>query len=427
LSASSPDTSGKADGGVPSASNDNPVPFGNANISIAEGVRSQSRTNNRSAGYDYLAATPEGESGYGGSGKMICSQCRKRNCQCETNVKEVPSFSRHQNIQYSTVKNPISNSISTIHDLIGGEVFTDSSFASVTDFEDVSFSSDWVSAEDLRSGRVTSRGHRGMSKMHKEMAEIKCTNTILENELIILKNRNSDFHAQLQKLAGKNNSLKQKICDRSLAIKKAEREMAVMAEEKMRLEIQVSATKEELTRVERERAKLERSLSSSKSENKRLKNDLAMVRAESYKTMKTLIKLESENNKLQSELDESREQLKSTRELTVNTSTGSLTSLEDHQSRIRNSSESHNVASKQAVITPPNEAGSCREKALDDRTGLSLELTNNKSGVVRRVSSDQSFPRYHYKGKDLISSSVSSFGNWYSNHRRTVNLLIFVV
>lgn len=366
LSASSPDTFGKVDSGVANTTDENSFTSCESKNVLTEGTKPQSQEQRNSRGQDNAAKNPES-----GGDTTTCSQCRTIDCQCQSATKGVQNFDINQKARNTVFnENPTLESQCNDHDLTSGDVCTDSSFASITDFEDISFSSDWVSAEDLRPGHSTSKGHRGISKMHREMAEIKCTNTILENELTIMKNRNSDFQAQLQKLSGKNNSLKQKICDRSLAIKKAEREMTALIEEKMRSEVQVSASKEEINRLERERGKLERSLSNSKSENKRLKNDLAMTRAESYKTMKTLVNLEAEYKKLQTEFEETREQLKRTTQLTVHKNTSLSTSLEKQHSRNPSNHDNED----------------CSEKG-----GLSLQLTTSKLASVRRVSSDQAF------------------------------------
>lgn len=355
LSASSPDTLGKVDSGVANTTDDNSViSLCESKKLLAEGIKPQRQEQKN------LKIQSDGVNIPDGDDTKRCSQCRRTDdCQCQSTTNGAVAQNTGSN------ENPSLGLLYNDRDLTSGDVCTDSSFASITDFEDISFSSDWVSAEDLRPGHSTLQRHRGISKMHREMAEIKCTNTILENELTIMKNRNSDFQAQLQKLSGKNNSLKQKICDRSLAIKKAEREMNAIGEEKMRLEVQVSASKEEIIRLERERGKLERSLSNSRSENKRLKNDLAMARAENYKTMKTLVNLEADYKTLQKEFEEMREQLEKTTQVSVNKNTSLPTSFE-----------------KQHFCDPCNHDN----EDCSETTGFSLHLTSSKTGSVRRVS-----------------------------------------
>lgn len=380
LSASSPDLSCAAEERVPSSNS-------------GEYLENQQHVNNG-------IVSPESESGYGGSkgGNTLCSSCRQAACQCQSLSRRAAAFSTGNDTEEATDL----LSTESVYGSISQEVCTDSSFASVTDFEDISFSSDWVSTEDLRAGHVTARGYRGMSKMHRELAEIKCTNTILENELTILRNRNTDYQSQLQKQAGKNNSLKQKLCERSMIAKKAEREIGAITEEKMRLEVQIASAKEEFNRVEREKSKFERSLANTKSENKRLKSDLVVVKTENYKNMKQLVKLEAENKKLMSELEESREELKNVKELLTNFDNASLTSLDE---RLSCESPELNEGVMFGLAAASSYDGSS-EATPKDRSGLSLELKKSSSHRQHRVSSDQSFPRYHCIAEELVHSSV---------------------
>ncbi|XP_068729598.1 centromere-associated protein E-like isoform X2 [Montipora capricornis] len=182
------------------------------------------------------------------------------------------------------------------------EVHTDSSLVSATDL-DISISSQ-ISSED---SSVVGSEIRVLQRMQKELAETKCTNVLISNELSIIRKHNSDLQNQVQKLLSRNNHLKTKMCDRTLSVKRMEKEMSSIKEENNRLQQQALILHEEMARVEKEKAKFERNMSSTKSENKRLKSDLSSVKAEGYRTMKELVNLQSENRRLQLEIEKFRE------------------------------------------------------------------------------------------------------------------------
>ena len=184
---------------------------------------------------------------------------------------------------------------------------TSSSLVSATDL-DISISSDQISSED---SSIVGSEIRVLQRMQKELAETKCSNVLVKNELSIIKKHNSDLQTQVQKLLSRNNHLKTKMCDRTLSVKRMEKEVASIQEENKRLQQHALVLQEEMARVEKEKAKFERNMSSTKSENKRLKSDLSNVKAESYRTMKELVNLQSENRKLQLEIVKLREEVRS--------------------------------------------------------------------------------------------------------------------
>ena len=183
------------------------------------------------------------------------------------------------------------------------EVHTDSSLVSVTDL-DISISSDQISSED---SSIVGPEIRVLQRMHKELAETKCSNVLVKNELSIIRKHNSDLQNQVQKLLSRNNHLKTKMCDRTLSVKRMEKEVSSMTEENNRLQQQALVLQEEMARIEKEKAKFERNISSTKAENKRLKSDLSNIKAESYRTMKELVNLQSENRRLQLEIERLRD------------------------------------------------------------------------------------------------------------------------
>ena len=187
------------------------------------------------------------------------------------------------------------------------EAHTSSSLASVTDL-DISISSDQISSED---SSVVGPEIRVLQRMQKELAETKCSNVLVKNELAIIRKHNSDLQNQVQKLLSRNNHLKTKMCDRTLSVKRMEKEMLSIKDENNRLQQQTLVLQEEMARFEKEKAKYERNLSSTKSENKRLKSDLSNIKAESYRTMKELVNLQSENRRLQLEIEKLREEARS--------------------------------------------------------------------------------------------------------------------
>lgn len=184
------------------------------------------------------------------------------------------------------------------------EVHTDSSLVSVTDL-DISISSDQISSED---SSIVGPEIRVLQRMQKELAETKCSNVLVKNELSIIRKHNSDLQNQVQKLLSRNNHLKTKMCDRTLSVKRMEKEVSSIKEENNRLQQQALVLQEEMARVEKEKAKFERNISSTKAENKRLKSDLSNIKAESYRTMKELVNLQSENRRLQLEIERIRDE-----------------------------------------------------------------------------------------------------------------------
>ena len=184
------------------------------------------------------------------------------------------------------------------------EVHTSSSLVSVTDL-DISISSDQISSED---SSIVGPEIRVLQRMQKELAETKCSNVLVKNELSIIRKHNADLQNQVQKLLSRNNHLKTKMCDRALAVKRMEKEVSNIKDENNRLQEQAVLLQDEMARVEKEKAKFERNMSSTKSENKRLKSDLSNIKAESYRTMKELVNLQSENRRLQLEIDRIREE-----------------------------------------------------------------------------------------------------------------------
>ena len=183
------------------------------------------------------------------------------------------------------------------------EVCTNSSLVSVTDL-DISYSSDFISSEDSISLGPENRGYQ---KLQKDLAETKCSNTLLKNELSILKRHNCEIQNQLQKFVNRNNQLKQKVCDRTISLRRTEKNIANTKEDNEGLQAQATAAKEELFKVEKEKSKLERNLASTKGENKRLKADLSTLKAEMYRTMKEMVNLQAENRKLLMDLTKLRE------------------------------------------------------------------------------------------------------------------------
>lgn len=184
------------------------------------------------------------------------------------------------------------------------EVHTDSSLVSVTDL-DISISSDQISSED---SSIVGPEIRVLQRMQKELAETKCSNVLVKNELSIIRKHNSDLQNQVQKLLSRNNHLKTRMCDRTLSVKRMEKEVSSIKEENNRLQQQALVLQEEMARVEKEKAKFERNISSTKAENKRLKSDLSNIKAESYRTMKELVNLQSENRRLQLEIERIRDE-----------------------------------------------------------------------------------------------------------------------
>ena len=184
---------------------------------------------------------------------------------------------------------------------------TSSSLVSATDL-DMSISSDQISSEDS-----TNIGPeiRVLQKMQKELAETKCSNVLVKNELSIIKRHNSDLQSQVQKLLSRNNHLKTKMCERTLSVKRMEKEVSSIKDDNNRLQQEALAMQEEMSRLEKEKAKFERNMSATKSENKRLKSDLSSIKAESYRTMKELVNLQSENRRLQLEIGKLREEIRS--------------------------------------------------------------------------------------------------------------------
>ena len=118
------------------------------------------------------------------------------------------------------------------------------------------------------------------------------------------------MQSQVQKQASRNNSLKQKICDRSIAMKKLERELQKMENDNRELKVRISEITEELNRVEKEKTRLERNLSASKAEVKKTKIDLSKTRAECYNTMKAYTNIQIQNKKLQARLDKVKSELR---------------------------------------------------------------------------------------------------------------------
>ena len=184
------------------------------------------------------------------------------------------------------------------------EVHTSSSLVSVTDL-DISISSDQISSED---SSIVGPEIRVLQRMQKELAETKCSNVLVKNELSIIRKHNADLQNQVQKLLSRNNHLKTKMCDRALTVKRMEKEVSNIKDENNRLQEQAVILQDEMARVEKEKAKFERNMSSTKSENKRLKSDLSNIKAESYRTMKELVNLQSENRRLQLEIERLREE-----------------------------------------------------------------------------------------------------------------------
>ena len=184
------------------------------------------------------------------------------------------------------------------------EVHTSSSLVSITDL-DISISSDQISSED---SSIVGPEIRVLQRMQKELAETKCSNVLVKNELSIIRKHNADLQNQVQKLLSRNNHLKTKMCDRALTVKRMEKEVSNIKDENNRLQEQAVILQDEMARVEKEKAKFERNMSSTKSENKRLKSDLSNIKAESYRTMKELVNLQSENRRLQLEIERLREE-----------------------------------------------------------------------------------------------------------------------
>jgi len=184
------------------------------------------------------------------------------------------------------------------------EVHTSSSLVSVTDL-DISISSDQISSED---SSIVGPEIRVLQRMQKELAETKCSNVLVKNELSIIRKHNADLQNQVQKLLSRNNHLKTKMCDRALTVKRMEKEVSNIKDENNRLQEQAVVLQDEMARVEKEKTKFERNMSSTKSENKRLKSDLSNIKAESYRTMKELVNLQSDNRRLQLEIERLREE-----------------------------------------------------------------------------------------------------------------------
>ncbi|XP_048586014.1 centromere-associated protein E isoform X2 [Nematostella vectensis] len=332
---------------------------------------------------------------------ILCKKCERAPCECAQNNS-------------ASARPTATDVTNTETESFSADLYTDSSLASVTDLEDLSFTSDWMSSEDVPSGRrnPSPKTSRTITKMHRELADIKCTNSILENEVSILKNRNSDLQSQMQKLSGRNNSLKQKLCDKSLAVKKAEREVSSILEEKTRLEIRISSAKEEVAKLEKDRSKFERNLSNSKTENKRLKNELHAVKAENYKTMKALVSLEAENKKLQTDLDESREELRRTKELFMNGTHESFPTSHKSLSELPNwLAESH---------TPPTETSRMLSTSHDE-LGESKTRRATISYFGERVTSDQVLSKLrddttpNSKGQLSTDENIGNEGNSHSS------------
>lgn len=187
------------------------------------------------------------------------------------------------------------------------EVHTSSSLVSVTDL-DISISSDQISSED---SSLVGPEIRVLQRMQKELAETKCSNVLVKNELSIIRKHNSELQNQMQKLLSRNNHLKTKMCDRALTVKRMEKEVSNIKDENNRLQEQALVLQDEMARVEKEKAKFERNMSSTKSENKRLKSDLSNIKAESYRTMKELVSLQSDNRRLQLEIERLRDECRS--------------------------------------------------------------------------------------------------------------------
>ena len=213
--------------------------------------------------------------------------------------KETSSYA-----QYNTRRDNMRMNVDDIDSSM--EAHTDSSLVSATDL-DISISSQ-ISSED---SSVVGSEIRVLQRIQKELSETKCTNVLITNELSIIRKHNSDLQHQVQKLLSRNNHLKTKICDRTLSVKRMEKEMSSIKEENNKLQQQALILQEELARVEKEKAKFERNMSSTKSENKRLKSDLSNVKAENYRNMKELVSLQSENRRLQLEVEKLREEARS--------------------------------------------------------------------------------------------------------------------
>ncbi|XP_015775233.1 PREDICTED: centrosome-associated protein CEP250-like isoform X1 [Acropora digitifera] len=213
--------------------------------------------------------------------------------------KETSSYA-----QYNTLGDNMQMNLDDIDSSM--EAHTDSSLVSTTDL-DISISSQ-ISSED---SSVVGSEIRVLQRMQKELAETKCTNVLITNELSIIRKHNSDLQNQVQKLLSRNNHLKSKMCDRTLSVKRMEKEMSSIKEENNRLQQQALILQEEMARVEKEKAKFERNMSSTKSENKRLKSDLSNAKAENYRTMKELVNLQGENRRLQLEIEKLRAEARS--------------------------------------------------------------------------------------------------------------------
>ena len=176
------------------------------------------------------------------------------------------------------------------------EVETNDSLVSITDLD---LSSDLMSSEDGLSMAANKQGYK---RLQRDLAETKCSNTLLTNELSILKRHNRELQNQVQKYVNRNNQLKQKVCDRTMALRRTEKGVAATKEDYQSLLAKATAAEEEFLRVEKEKAKLERNLAATKGDNKRLKSDLSSLRAELYRTMKEVVALQTENRKLHVDL-----------------------------------------------------------------------------------------------------------------------------
>ena len=224
---------------------------------------------------------------------------RQQRKQRRYTTKETTSYA-----QYNTLGDNMQMNLDNIDSSM--EAQTDISLVSATDL-DISISSQ-ISSED---SSVVGSEIRVLQRMQKELAETKCTNVLITNELSIIRKHISDLQNQVHKLLGRNKHLKTKICDRTLSTKRMEKEMSGIKKENNRLEQQALILQEQIARVEKKKAKFERNMSSTKSENNRLKSDLSNIKAESYRTMKELVNLQSEDRRLQLEIENLREEARS--------------------------------------------------------------------------------------------------------------------
>ena len=241
--------------------------------------------------------------------ETLSSLCNSSNESTVSSQDSVREGSKKNTIDNSPLSSPQQS------ENLSMAVCTDSSqLGSVSELESPSSSSDVTSASE-DSSYPSKHAFDSVNRLSSEIAQLKCDNTILENNLSIVKGQNSDLQSQVQKHVSRNHGLKQKVCDRTIAVKKLEREVQKVHEDNKQLQDQTSEIREELNKVEREKIKLERNLAAAKAEVKKTKMDLSYTRAECYNTMKAFTNLQIQYKKLRAKLDKVKAELCKRKEL----------------------------------------------------------------------------------------------------------------